>query len=168
MLKYVTFTCLTPDELLQEADEDIKNGVLPRERMIKKRLIVFRNYLDSTKLATNTKLNNFSGVMSFYRSFDIELPKLPRWEKSKPKVEHIDIPNKEDIRKTLSVCDLMDKAILLTGVSSGIGALDIVNIPLEQFYKGYDPETEITTLKLRRGKSGEDFVTFLSPEAAGQ
>ncbi|WP_406662386.1 site-specific integrase [Methanolobus sp. ZRKC3] len=165
MLKYVKFTGLNPDELLQEADEDIKKGVLPRERRIKKKLVSYRNWLDSQDLAINTKLNDFSGPKSFYRSFDHELPKMPRWERSKPKEEHLDIPNKEEIRKALNVCCLRNRAIILTGCSSGLSAEEICKLTIEQFNKGYDTESEITTLFIRRGKSGQDFVTFISPEA---
>jgi integrase len=166
MMKYCDFSRLTPDELLQEADEDVKNGVLPRERRIKKRLIAYRNFLDSQDLADNTKLNDFVGPKSFYRTFDHELPKLPRWNRAQPKVEHLDIPNKEDIIKTLAVCDLRNKAIVLTGCSSGLSAEEVCRLTLKQFNNGYDTESEITTLFIRRGKSGQDFVTFTSPEAS--
>ncbi|WP_407356041.1 tyrosine-type recombinase/integrase [Methanolobus sp. WCC5] len=164
MVKYCRFTGLNPDELLQEADEDIKAGILPRERRIKKRLISYRNWLDSQGLAINTKLNDMSGPRSFYKTFDHELPRLPKWERAKPKEEHLDIPTKEDIRQALQVCDLRNKAIILTGCSSGLSADEITNLKLDQFLKGYDDVTEICTLFIRRGKSGQDFVTFLSPE----
>lgn len=107
-----------------------------------------------------------SGVRSFYKAFDHEIPNIGREEKALSKPEHLDIPNKEDIREALKVCDPRDTALILCGCSSGLGAADIVNLTVEQFLKGYDPETEITTLFLRREKSGTDFVTFISPEAS--
>ncbi len=107
-----------------------------------------------------------SGVRSFYKAFDHEIPNIGREEKALSKPEHLDIPNKEDIREALKVCDPRDTALILSGCSSGLGAADIVNLTIEQFLKGYDPETEITTLFLRREKSGTDFVTFISPEAS--
>jgi hypothetical protein len=36
----------------------------------------------------------------------------------------------------------------------------------KDFKNGYDQKTEVTTFDLRRGKTGEDFVTFLNPEAS--
>jgi hypothetical protein len=62
----------------------------------------------------------------------------------------------------------VEKAILLTGVASGLSAQEIIKLKSKDFTKGYDPETEITTLKLRREKVNFDFITFLSPELQGQ
>jgi len=55
---------------------------------------------------------------------------------------------------------------MLAGASSGLSSNEIRNLRIKDFKKGYDPETEITTLKLTRGKVGFDFVTFFSPEAS--
>lgn len=164
--EYVDFTGLNPDELLAEADREVTEGVLARDRMMKKRLIGFRQELKRRGLAVNTRRNHFSGVRSFYKSFDHEIPNVGREEKAIPKAEHLDIPSKEDIRQALKACDLRDKAIILCGCSSGLGAADIVNLTVEQFNKGYDSETEITTFFIRREKSSTDFVTFISPEAS--
>lgn len=164
--EYVDFTGLNPDELLAEADKEVTAGVLARDRMMKKRLIGFRQELKRRGLAVNTRRNHFSGVRSFYKAFDHEIPNVGREEKAIPKAEHLDIPSKEDIRQALKACDLRDKAIILCGCSSGLGAADIVNLTVEQFNKGYDPETEITTFFIRREKSSTDFVTFISPEAS--
>lgn len=45
-------------------------------------------------------------------------------------------------------------------------ANEIINLRVRDFKKGYDPETGITTLDLRRRKVGFDFVAFLSPEVS--
>jgi integrase len=66
----------------------------------------------------------------------------------------------------LKVCDLMDKAIVLVGASSGLSAQEIVNLKVKDFTKGYDQVSEVTTLKLRWEKVGFDFITFLSPECS--
>lgn len=59
----------------------------------------------------------------------------------------------------------MEKAILLKGVVSGLSAQEIIKLKSKDFTKEYDPETEITTLKLSREKVNFDFITFLSHEA---
>ena len=64
------------------------------------------------------------------------------------------------------VADPLEKALILCGVSSGLGANEICNLQVKDFKKGYDQKTDITTLKLRRKKAGFDFVTFLSPESS--
>lgn len=164
--EYVDHTGLNPDELIADADKEVRAGILARDRTLKKRLISYRKHLKEKGLAVNTRRSHMSGVRSFYKAFDHEIPNIGREEKALSKPEHLDIPNKEDIREALKVCDPRDTALILCGCSSGLGAADIVNLTVEQFLKGYDPETEITTLFLRREKSGTDFVTFISPEAS--
>lgn len=163
--EYVKFTHMNPDELLQQADDEVSAGIIPRNRTIKKHLIGFRNHLNERGLAPNTRANMMSGVKSFYKSFDHEIPNIGRDEMARPLPQHLDIPDKEDIRQVLKVCGPRNKAIILTGCSSGLAANELLNLTVEQFKKGYDPETEITTLYIRREKSGNDFITFLSPEA---
>jgi integrase len=108
-----------------------------------------------------------TGVTNFYKSFDIEIPSIPRSEKrAQPLQENCEIPTKEDLQEVLKICDPLEKAILLTGASSGLSANEIINLKIKNFRKGYDSVTEITTLKLRREKVGFDFITFLSPEAS--
>jgi len=97
-------------------------------------------------------------VTNFYKAFDIEIPKIPRSErKAQPLPENYEIPTKGNLQEVLKVCDPLEKAILLTGVTSGLGAQEIINLKIKDFKKGYDPETEITTLKLRREKVGFEF-----------
>jgi integrase len=99
--------------------------------------------------------------------FDIDVPRLPKagnraltLEKNKK------IPSKEDINEVLKYADTLGKALVLVGISSGLASEEIRNLKVGQFKAGYDPETEITTLTLRRKKAGYDFVTFFSPEAS--
>lgn len=157
----------TPGELLTEAELEIRAGKLMRERNIKKYLIGFRKYLQDEGYAPISIKNYLTGVKSFYKIFDIEIPTLPRTgNKARPLERHSKIPTKEDIQHVLTICDPLEKAIVLCGVSSGLSANELINLKVGTFKKGYDPETEITTLQLRREKVGYDFITFLSPEAS--
>lgn len=162
---YCEFHGMTPEELIDEADADVRAGVLSRERMMKKRLIAFKIEIAKKGFAANTQYTYMAGIKSFYRAFDHEIPNIGKSARTIPMQEHLDIPSKEDLRDVLKVCDLRDKAIILVGCSSGLTASAIVELTIEQFFKGYDPETHITTLFLRRGKTKTDFVTFLNPEA---
>lgn len=167
MQEYTEWAGKTPGELLTEAEAEIRKGLLMRERNIKRYLIGFRKYLQNEKYASTSVKAYMTGVTSFYKSFDIEIPSLPRsGNKAKPLQKNCEIPTKEDLQEVLKVCDPFEKAILLVGASSGLSANEIINLKVSDFKKGYDPETEITTLKLRREKVGFDFITFLSPEAS--
>jgi hypothetical protein len=64
--------------LLTEAEEEIKSGLLARQRNIKKYIVGFRKYLQDKGLAEYTVKSYLTGVKIFYNTFDIEIPKLPR------------------------------------------------------------------------------------------
>jgi len=155
----------TPDELILEAEQEIKSGLLMRQRHIKIYLISFKKSLQDKGLAPMTVRSYMSGCQSFYRSCDIELPVLGR-NKAKVLEKNKDIPTKEDLQEVLKICDPVERAVLLVGASSGLALNEIRNLKVKDFKKGYDPGTEVTTLKLRRQKVGFDFITFLSPEAS--
>jgi integrase len=164
---YTKFTGKTPVELINEAEKEIKDGILPRTRKIKKYLTGFRKHLQDSDLAEKTVQGYVSAVRSFYAAFEIDIPKLQKSEKTVTILEeNVPIPTKADLQATIKVCDVMEKAILLIGVSSGLSSNEIIKLKVKDFTKGYDPETKITTLSLRRAKVRFDFITFLSPEAS--
>ncbi|WP_370575804.1 tyrosine-type recombinase/integrase [Methanomethylovorans sp.] len=157
----------TPGELLTEAEDEIRAGKLMRERNVKRHLVGFRKYMQDSGYAPISVKNYLTGVKSFYRVFDIEIPTLPRaGNKARPLERNCKIPVKEDIQTVLKVADPLERAIVLVGVSSGLAANEVLSLTVGQFKHGYDPATEITTLTLRRAKVGYDFVTFLTPEAS--
>jgi integrase len=156
-----------PNELLEEAEEEISNGILPRRRKIKSYLIGFRKYLQDTGRAPTTVKGYMTGVKSFYRCFDIELPNLPRQDKrAKPLEKHNKIPTKEDLQEVLKICDPLEKAVLLIGAASGLSAQEIITLKVGDFKNGYDRDDGITILELVREKTGVRFCTFLTPEAS--
>lgn len=163
---YTEFLRKTPEQIILESEEDIKNGRLMRERRISSELREFREHLEDSGIAPMSVKSKLTGVRSFYKFYDIVLPSLPRSTvNARPLMENRPIPEKEDIREVLSVADPIEKALVLTGVSSGLAVAEISNLRLETFFDGYDPETQITTLHLIREKVNYEFYTFLSPEA---
>ncbi len=164
---YTENTGMTPYELILEADQEEANQIRMRDRKIKERLINFRSSMVDQGLADFTVRGRMGAVRSFYQSFEIELPKLQgERRKARTREENTGVPTKEDLQTALKICDPLEKAILLTGVSSGLSSVEIQNLTIDQFKKGYDPETEITTLKIQRTKTGVEFITFLSPECS--
>ena len=166
MQDFTEYTGKDPETLLKEAEEDIRAGKLMRQRRIKRDLIGFRKHLQDLGKAPLTVKGRIVGVKSFYETFDIEIPKLPRTGKAKPLEKNKEIPDKSDLQEVLKVCDPLEKAILLTGASSGLGANELCNLKVGEFRKGFDPDSGITTLKLRREKVEFDFITFLSSESS--
>jgi integrase len=167
MQYYTEFTKKSPAALLKEAQTEIKAGLLPSERSIKNYLVKFRKSLQDRGLAPNTVKINMNGVCSFYAANEIDLPRIPKLkERTAPLIENLDIPEIEDLREALKKCDHIEKAIVLVGVASGLSMWEIRHLRIHHFKKGYDPQTEITTIKLRREKEQVDFITFLTPEAS--
>jgi integrase len=166
---YTDFTKMSPGDLIDEAEtEQIgEQSVVMRKRKINDHILDFKDYLESLDIAPLTVDNRLKAVRSFYNFFYIQLPSLPRSEKTAhPLQEHTIIPEKEDIREVLRIADPLEKAIILVGCASGLAAADISNLKVSDFINGYDQSTGITTLRLRRVKTGFDFITFLTPEAS--
>ncbi|WP_292390448.1 tyrosine-type recombinase/integrase [Methanosarcina sp. UBA5] len=164
---YTDFTGMTPTELLEEAEAEAEACVLVRKRKIKSRLINFREFLEAREVAPMTVKSRMNAVRSFYKSFDIPVPELPKSEQRAQSLpQHRAIPTKEDIREVLTICDPLERAILLVGASSGLAVNEITKLRVKDFMEGYDEETGITTLQLRREKTNYDFITFLTPEAS--
>jgi integrase len=167
MQQYTEFTNKTPLELIEEAEKEIKAGLLMRERNITSYLREFREDLENKELAPLTVKNRMTSVCSFYRSYNIQLPIIPKsTQKAKPELKRKKIPDKEDIRHMLKFCDPLERAILLVGVSSGLSVTDISNLKVSDFTEGYDEKTGIITLHLIRKKMNYEFFTFLSPECS--
>ncbi len=167
MQHYTEFTGMTPQQLLDSAESEIKAGKLMRERELFTYTIGFRDYLEERgTLAPLTIRNYMACVRAFYSSFYIDLPKLPKAATKATRLkQNSKVPDKDNARQALEYCDSMDTAIMLCGLSSGMGASEISSLTIEVFNEGYDPETEITTIDMRRVKREVDFVTFLTPEA---
>lgn len=165
--KYVDFTGLSPAELLAEAKTETRENVDLDERAIVNRRIDFREYLETkTTLAPNSVLSAMNAVKSFYSSAYLNPPKLLGSNVARVKEENVEHITKEDIYELLKNCDILEKAIVLVGISSGLSASDIMDLKIRIIKNGYDPETGITTLPLTRIKTGVKFVTFLTPEAS--
>ncbi len=89
------------------------------------------------------------------------MPVLPKGTtNARPELKRKKIPTKDDIRKILNVCDPLERALVLVGVSSGLSAVDISNLNVSDFVDGCDPTTGITTLHLLRKKKNYEFLYF--------
>lgn len=84
MQDFTEYTRKDPETLLNEAEEDIRSGKLMRQRSLKRYLIGFRQSLQNEGKAPLTIKSRLTGVKSFFETFDIEIPKLPRVGKACP------------------------------------------------------------------------------------
>lgn len=163
---YTEFTGKCPEELIKESEQEIKSGLLMRERNISSYLIGYRELLEESGKAPMTVKSRITAICGFYTFYDIQLPYIPKsTQKARPELKRKEIPTKDDIREILSICNPLEKALLLVGVSSGLSVSDICNLRVSDFVNGLDGITGITTLHLVRQKTNYEFYTFLSPEA---
>lgn len=165
------YTGKTPRELIEEAEEELT--IPMRRRTIKTYLAGFKNWLNEWSLkekgkemAPKTTHRYTAAVRSFYTFFEIDLPKGGRKREAKNLVENNRRLTKDMVRQALKYCSIRDKAIVLSMLSSGLDDSGVRNLKIKDFEDGYDKETEITTLWIRRQKTDIDFLTFLSPEAS--
>lgn len=156
-----------PEQLILEAEAEVRAGKLMRERTIWIYLPKFRESLEAQELAPLTIKSRMTGVCSFYKSNNIELPVLPKsLGHARPQKKRRDIPTKEQIQAVLKFCDPLERALILVGASSGLAATEISNLRVGDFRKGQDEKTRITVLHVTRTKeNGYEFHSCLSPEA---
>ena len=184
--KYVNFTGMTLEELLDEADEEEELGIRLRKRKIKSRLMDFKKHLDTTDLAESTKDYALKLVRSFYNEYDIQLPKNIRRNKrtdAKQDLLFEDLPTMQDIKHFLEYVKPPYKAITLLCVSSGMSRSEITSLTFKHYYDSIQldpyPETMnelirkvdemdniIPLWKIKRVKTNKNYFTFCSPEAS--
>ena len=167
MQAYTDKTDKTPEQLILEAEAEVRAGRLMRERTIFTYLPEFRELLEKKELAPLTIKNRMTGICSFYKYYNIDLPVLPKnMNRARPQKKRRDIPTKEDIQAILKFCDPLERALVLVGASSGLAATEICNLKVSDFKKGKDLKTNITVLHVTRTKEEDyEFHTCLSPEA---
>ncbi len=125
MQQFTEFTHKTQLQLIEEAETEMQAGLLMRERNITSYLREFREQLERKDIAPLTIKGRMTGVCSFYRLYNIQLPVLPKGTtNARPELKRKKIPTKDDIRKILNVCDPLERALVLVGVSSGLSAVD--------------------------------------------
>lgn len=164
---YTEYTKKTIAQILDDVPYEYSEDRNIRESTLKKDLIGFKRYLMGKELAPMTIKMYESLILSFMREQDVSIPRLPRNRgKARTLDENNTIPTIEQLRTALRVATIFERAILLVGLSSGLSASDIKNLTVGQFKEGYDPNTGITTFKIRRKKTDVPFITFLTPEAS--
>jgi len=165
MKHYTDFIGMNPDELVEEAEREDDEIRKFKNRKIKTYLAQFKNHLESKYAPTTTKMY-LTYVSLFYKYHEINIKPVKMEKKARPmKGNNKRIEDKGLIAMVLKRASVKHKAIILTIISSGLAGEDVRAIPLQAYFGGYDPETEVCTLRLRRHKTGVDFVTFLNPEA---
>ena len=135
------------------------------DRAIGKYISKFPRYLAEQGLAESTIELYYNSLMRFYKRKNIILP-YNGINKANVKKTNKYIPKKEDIQNALKHGSILAQAIVLSQVSSGMGTSEILGLTRDDFWKGYDKVSGITTLNPTRKKTNNHYYTFLNPEAS--
>jgi integrase len=156
-----------PCELIDEAKREIKAGLLLDERSYFRYLNQFERELRDEGYAPHSIVSYITAVRSFYGFYFIDIPK--RRKRRVHKVRPLEENQKNGVTKAdiqqmmMAAKNFRDKAMILTLVSSGLGRAEVADLGVKDFYEGCD--SEVCMFETRRKKTGNDFVTFISPEA---
>lgn len=172
----------TAEQLINEAREEERAGILKADRKIKKRLIKYRNHLTKNYTSKSVK-TRITIIRTFYNEFEIELPRIRLKSKHETLITAEDIPSKEHIRQVLKHCNLKYRAMILTMANSGMGGAEIRNLTNEDFIKSLEitikapfdigeirqkvkeNHIDILTWKPVRQRTDMPYFTFSGPES---
>jgi integrase len=162
MKKFCSCVGKSPSELIKEAEEETRKGLLLSERKTMEHITRYRQCIKD--LAPKSQSLGMAVVKSFYEAFDIELSSsIRKQKKSVPKRENQNFIKKEDVEKMITYAqNTRDKAIFFCMATSGMGAQEITNLKFSDITFGEDG---ISTISIRRNKADNNLVTFISPEA---
>lgn len=185
MSLYATFNKKSVYRLIKEAEKEEENMVRWKKRKIKKRLIKFRSHIYKEYLQQTAK-RYFTCICTIYRTYDIEIQKLPPMSKvnintNKP-INYNDLPDEEIIKRALDVSNTRTRAMILFLCSSGCGRKEACNLTIQDYIDAtreyhnedniYDvlnalknQDNIIPQFEIYRQKTGKYYITFCSPEA---
>ncbi|MBE6488411.1 MAG: integrase [Methanosphaera stadtmanae] len=181
---YEKFNKKSMDVLIREAITEEERIANINNRKIKKRLINYRRYLIDCDFSSNTIRTYFSKILTFYKHYGVEIPKLPDIKyKQNYQTNYLDLPTRENIEEALKIVPLSFKALILFMSSSGTAKAETLSITVgdfinatEDYHKGNSLDKKLYELSLcedivptfyiKRKKTNKFYYTFCSPEAS--
>ena len=178
---FCEFLGMNPSELIKEARKN--RGSKINE--------YFHDYIDNLKTSGksfNTIINHVDTVKAFYKEFDVDTEGInqiisPETDDLNPK----EIISSHQIKESLELSCLRDKAIILLHTSSGMEATELRHLSYGDFitsieeYIDLNPEDKfkvaeiadkvfkmdgiVGTWKISKNRTGKNYVTFNSPES---
>ena len=182
--KYEDFTGYSIDQLINIADEDEKNNIRWKNTKTREFLVNYRKQLYEEYSINSAKLY-FSRILTFYRHYEIEIPKLPyistKNSRHYSSITFNHLPDRDVLQQALNIAPQKLKPLILFLSSSGVSRIDACNITIQDYLSAtkeyhnstniYDAISEmhnkdvIPTFFLIRQKTKQDYFTFCSHEA---
>ena len=177
---FCDFLGKNPSELIKEAKKSDKSRINE----------YFHDYIENLKKhgkTSSTIINTIDTVKSFYNEYDIDIGNindiLPKIEISTPKK----IISKDQIKETLELSNLRDRAIILLHMSSGMEATELRHLTYDDFLHSIEDYIDLKhenkynlnkiadkllkideivgTWTIEKNRTKKAYVTFNSPES---
>jgi len=164
---YTKYHSMTMEKLLEEAEEDQANRVVPRKQRLITRLNDFNVFLIEKEYSQNARALYLTAVKSFYKNYGVIIPRIGKTKRKKlikQENQWLGFTTEEISRHLKAHLTLRDRALILLLCSSGLAKKEVRNLTQAGFEKAQDSDN-VTTFRLRREKTGFDFFTFCTPEA---
>src|SRR3990172_222075 len=81
---YTEIAGRSPKELIEDAESEVKEGKLMRERNLNRYLTSYKKFIEDQGFAPKTRNAFISGVKTFYKTYDIQLPNHVKTKKAQP------------------------------------------------------------------------------------
>ena len=182
---YTKLLNMTLAELIEEAEEEEDKGIRLRLSKLRKHLQYFRQYLNEQGFKPSYIKTTTSCIRAYYAEYEIQLPKTLRTNSRSDRVEILydDLPTMDNIKHILQYANPAFKAIILLGVSSGMGRAEICSLTFKNLFDayGFDPYPEtlselinrvdkmgdiVPIWQIKRIKTDHKYFTFSSPESS--
>ncbi|UTB33100.1 MAG: tyrosine-type recombinase/integrase [Methanobacterium sp. ERen5] len=174
-----------PLELIEEAEKQEAENIIPRKRNVNKYLLKYKKFLYQSKLAPSTANLYFYSIRSFYKAFDISLIDIELNSGDIGLEKNIGKPlTRKEIYQLVNVAPPRERALIYLMALSGMGQKEARNLTIRQLLYfassaidkkldnvfdlfRYEEEilSEILTIEITRSKSNIRHHTFLPPEA---
>ncbi|WP_407431765.1 tyrosine-type recombinase/integrase [Methanobrevibacter sp.] len=183
---FENYTGKTLPELLNIADAEETNNISWKNSTLRPLLIDYRIYLFDKYMKRTAELYLMS-VITVFRHFEINIPRLPYFSMANVKkptpILPNELPDRELLKHIIEIKNPLLKAITLFMSSSGVSRVDTLKITIKdylkftkEFHHSEDIFTAIEKMKdseidiiptfyLKRQKTNQNFYTFCSPEA---
>jgi integrase len=145
---YSESTGLTPTELIMEArNEQVKHPWM-NDRKIPAHLNNHISFMESKNYAPYRIKNSLNIIRTFYKEFDIQLPKTKYKGEPASLYSNInDLPGYDDIRKAIILSNIKYRAIISLMASSALNVKDIRNIRISEFLEAIGIKSEEQNVK---------------------
>lgn len=138
--RYVRYHQKTLETLVEEAKQEITDGIPLEQRKIYDWLLDFRTSMLQEGYAYNTIITTMDAVKNFYKQFRIPRPDLPSFKGDKSPndlIEWEDLPNMDMVKEAIeNVNTAKHKALFLFCAVTGTARMETANFTYGQFLEG--------------------------------